>query len=49
MTVGEAGGYVLAPGDGRARWFLGGLITFKALGEDPGASMSLSSRAFRAG
>ncbi len=36
MTVQEAGGYVLAPGDGRARWFLGGLITFKALGEDTG-------------
>ncbi len=30
MTVRELGGYALAPGEGRALWFLGGLATFKA-------------------
>lgn len=49
MTVRELGGYALAPGEGRALWFLGGLVTFKARAHETGGEIEVIEQSGRAG
>ncbi len=41
MTLGEAAGYALQGSEGRAIWFMGGLLTWKAVSNDTGGRFEL--------